>query len=264
MTRRGRILRDTTVGPGLLVVDETQLQFTLERMWRSDVPPLPGMVVDVEVNGSDVVSVCPVPRRQLAREYTARSLRSVRRQGAAVATVAVSLFGIPTLVASGTVIAGWFVLAAGSLATPLGRVDFTFWQVLGAVNSGSEAVLEHASGARGSTGIYGMLAMLALGGPFIWPLWKDRRAHLGGMLPLLLMLVVAWKAWNLAGGSGAGAAVALSGADADLVSSLTTGIRNELRRGMVIGGGVYAAGAAAAYLALLSLRRYLAAVTSVR
>jgi hypothetical protein len=54
MTRRGRILRDTNAGTGLLVVDETQL----------------------------------------AREQAESALKSARRQGTALAHVAVVRFGV--------------------------------------------------------------------------------------------------------------------------------------------------------------------------
>ncbi len=39
MTQRGRVLRDTNTGPGLVTVDGKQFAFMLEEMWRSDVPP---------------------------------------------------------------------------------------------------------------------------------------------------------------------------------------------------------------------------------
>ena len=47
MVWRGRILRDTNSGPGLLAVNGKQYTFTLEDMWQSEVPPRPGMVVEV-------------------------------------------------------------------------------------------------------------------------------------------------------------------------------------------------------------------------
>ena len=46
-TKRGRILRDTNAGPGVLTINGKQHSFTLDEMWTSDVPPRTGMVVDV-------------------------------------------------------------------------------------------------------------------------------------------------------------------------------------------------------------------------
>src|SRR6185369_11564179 len=102
MIRRGRILRDTTAGPGLLVVDDTQLLFTRERMWTSANPPARGMVVDVEVNGSTVVSVEPVRRGQLARERAERVFAAVRQRSATLMHGSVARFGLPALIAEAT------------------------------------------------------------------------------------------------------------------------------------------------------------------
>jgi hypothetical protein len=41
-----------------------------------------------------------------------------------------------------------------------------------------------------SAGLYGFLAIVALAGPFLHYFWKDKRAVLAGVLPLLFMLVI--------------------------------------------------------------------------
>ncbi len=56
MTKRGRVLRDTNIGPGLLTVEGTQYAFLLEGMWRSEVPPRTGMAVDVRFNDEGVLA----------------------------------------------------------------------------------------------------------------------------------------------------------------------------------------------------------------
>ncbi len=43
MTKRGKILRDASAGPGLLSVYGQHYQFSREGMWRSEVPPAAGM-----------------------------------------------------------------------------------------------------------------------------------------------------------------------------------------------------------------------------
>ena len=48
MTKRGKVLRDTSAGPGLIAIDGQHHQFSLEGVWRSDAPPVPGMAVQVE------------------------------------------------------------------------------------------------------------------------------------------------------------------------------------------------------------------------
>lgn len=45
-TKRGRILRDTDAGPGVVTIDGKQHSFT-QNMWTADIPPRAGMTVTV-------------------------------------------------------------------------------------------------------------------------------------------------------------------------------------------------------------------------
>jgi len=48
--KRGKVLRDATAGPGLLIVEGQQYPFSLSDLWKSDLPPKAGMVVEAEFN----------------------------------------------------------------------------------------------------------------------------------------------------------------------------------------------------------------------
>ena len=195
MTRRGRILRDTSVGAGLLVIDGTQYSFQLEGQWRSDQPPRTGMVIDAEFDGSgQIVAVRAVPEGAIAREQADQALQAVRERGGALAGAAVARFGMRDLTALALLVVGWFFLTAGSFGGGfMGKLEFTFWQVLQFVNEGASAIGARAMGGGGSTGLWGLLAVAALAGPFAHHFWRDRRANLAGALPLLLMVIVLWK-----------------------------------------------------------------------
>lgn len=257
MIRRGRILRDTAVGPGLLVVDETQYPFTLEGTWKSPTPPAIGKIVDVVIDGGTIVSVTAVPERTLAREWMQRVLTILRTHGGGLVRRVIARYGATAVVAGAGLAIAWVFFSAVSFATPVGRIDLTFWQTLGAIDSGGETVLRRVSGASGFGGIYGMVGLAALAAPFVPPFWRDRRAHLGGVLPLVLMLVVAWKMTHL-GGSPSDAGSTFGATDADVTRTFARDLRDEMRRSISIGLGTYASGAAAAYFALVSIRRYLA------
>lgn len=269
MTRRGRILRDTTAGPGLLVVDGTQFPFTLEGAWRSSTPPAPGMVVDVDVAEGAVASVAAVPENQLAREQAEIALAAAKERSAVLAGAMVARFGAPTLAATGALVTGWLVLSAGSVDAFVGRMTFTFWDVLGVVNAdGIEAMMQRLAGRSGGAGIYGFVAALAMASPFAPAVWKDRRAHLLGLLPLLLMLFVAWQVFNVGfsggereavRGAGAQGAEDLGRAMAGMIDEAMREARAELRKAISIGPGTYVSGAASLYLAALGVRRFLAA-----
>jgi len=48
--KRGKVLRDATTGTGLLILEGQQYPFSLNDLWKSDMPPKAGMVVEAEFN----------------------------------------------------------------------------------------------------------------------------------------------------------------------------------------------------------------------
>lgn len=258
MTQRGRVLRDTSAGPGLLAIDGKQYSFTLEGAWRSDVPPKSGMVVTVDLASDGTVrAVSAAPESQLAREQAELAIGAARARGSALAASMVARFGLPSLVALGALIVGWFFLATVSIKTPLGDTSFTFWQVLGLVHSagnGFEALAQNlGGGGAGSTGIYGLVAILALVAPFVHHFWKDRRAVLGGLLPLAFMLLVLFmvrhnlnSGFESAGSSGAGP-----------FGDFARQARDEAMKAVSIGLGAYVSLLASVYFAGSAIRRFL-------
>jgi hypothetical protein len=191
MAKRGKILRDPHAGPGLLMLEGQQHQFFLDGVWKSDVPPKPGLVVEVELDSfGKVVAIRAVPESQIAKEQTERALSVTKKKSPAMASSMVGKFGLPQLIAAGLLILSWFFLTAFSVQIPfLEKIDFTFWQVLGFLNADSlsQALERHANP---NAGFYGVLALLAIAGPFLRYFWKDKRAILAGQLPLLFMLLV--------------------------------------------------------------------------
>lgn len=256
MPRRGTILRDTSAGPGLLVVNGTQYPFELAGVWRSDIPPRIGMVVDVEVDDTGQVTlVTAVPESVLAREKADQAMAAVKERGGAMAGAMVSRFGRNDLVALGLLIIGWFILTAGSFGGGLlGEMEFTFWQVLGYLNSGAESLMRRATGGGSGTGIWGIVAIAALAGPFVHHFWKDRRAHLGGALPLALMLVAIIILFNQVGSVGR-EAEGFFGPDA---GAMMAEMRREVRSAISFGLGTYLSIPVGLYFAGSGIKRYLA------
>lgn len=256
MTRRGTILRDTNAGPGLLVVDGTQHQFLLEGAWRGTVPPRVGMVVDVTFGADGAVSgVTPVEDSQLAREQAEQAMAAIKERGGAVAGAMVARFGGRDLLALGLLVLGWFVLKVGSFEGGLmGSISFTFWQVLGYINSGAESIGRRAMGGSTGTGFLGIIAIVALAGPFVHHFWKDKRAHLGGLLPLLLMLFALWKVYGGMGDS-MGDTASMFGEEG---RQMAEQMRREMRDAVSLGIGFYVAFAASVYFAFTGGKRFLA------
>ena len=112
MVRRGRILRDTNSGPGVLSVDGRQYTFALEDMWRSEVPPRLGMMVNVNFDGEGAPSsVFAVPESEIMREQAQRA-RSRQTEGRYIAVLAPRR---STLIALSLLGAAWFLLVCVSI-----------------------------------------------------------------------------------------------------------------------------------------------------
>ena len=257
MTKRGKVLRDPHTGPGLLMVEGQQYPFCLDGIWRSEIPPKPGLAVAVDFDAQGTIAgITVVPESQLAKEQAEAAMSVAKQKGAALAGNLVARFGIPTLVGAGLLVIGWFFLAAASIKTPFGGMDFTFWQVLGFLNSSNplEGLMRAGGGSTPSTGIYGFLAFVALAGPFIHYFWKDKRASLGGLLPLLFMIVVGLMIRSSINSIGGDAGNQFGG--------MVQQMREEAMKAVSMGLGVYLSAIVSLYFAALGAKQFLAAKAS--
>lgn len=261
MSRRGKIMRDPTTGPGLVIVQGEQHQFGLEGVWKSDVLPRPGLVVDVEFDaGGRIAAMSAVPEAQIAREQAEAAMAMAKEKGAAMASGLVARVGIPRLAAAALLVVGWFFLSTVSIdAAFLGKLKITFWQVLGFLNA--DTPLQMLAGGRSgpSAGFYGVLAIVCLAGPFAAQFWKDRRAHLGGLLPLLFMIVVGLMVrstlQNLTGGGEA--AGGFGGELGGMYADMQRQARAEAMKAVSIGFGAWLSLLASLYFAAMGLKDFL-------
>jgi len=66
--KRGKILRDTKTGPGLLMLEGQQFPFSVSGVWRSEQPPAPGMSVEVEFGSAgEILAIRPISEIQVAK-----------------------------------------------------------------------------------------------------------------------------------------------------------------------------------------------------
>ncbi|MGA9061879.1 MAG: hypothetical protein WB341_09470 [Terracidiphilus sp.] len=255
MTKRGKILRDTSAGAGLLVAEGQQYPFTLDGIWKSETPPAVGNTVEVEFDAAgQIASIRAMTDAQLAKEKTDAALAAAKDKGVAIASDILAKVGAPNLIALALLLIGWFFLSAVSIKTPLGSMSYTFWQVLGFVNAKNafEVMLQASQGGF-SSGIYGLLGFVAIVAPFVQYFWRDKRAILGGVLPLLFMLFV-----GLMARSGYNAALGV-GTGGDPNDPLAKAIRDQISQAISIGFGVYLSALASLYFAGMSVKKYMAA-----
>jgi len=253
MSKRGRVLRDTNAGPGLLIVDGQQYPFTLEGVWRSTDLPKAGMAVDVDFDAQGAIqSIVAVSDSQMAKEQANVALNAAKERGAAVASNLIAKIGVPDLVALGLLVIGWFFLTAVSIDLPIGgKLTFTFYQVLGFLNS-SNVIDILQGGGHPSAGFYGLLAIICVAAPLVYHFWKDKRAALAGVLPAVFMaivgLMVRSSLHNLMG-------PAASGPFAELQQEAQA----EMMKAISVGFGIWISAIVSLYFAGIGVKRFLAA-----
>jgi hypothetical protein len=253
MAKRGKVLRDPYAGPGLLIVEGQQHQFFLEGIWHSEVPPKPGLAVDVDFDAQgNVTRITAVPDAQLAKEQAELTTAAAKERGIALASKMMTKLGLPQLVATGLLLISWWFLPAASVEMPfLGKLEFTFWQLLGYLNSGNSS---HALDPQGSpsSGFYGFLALVAVLAPFVHHYWKDRRAMLGGLLPLVFMLVIGiLLVINVH--------ATFARLSEDAYNNLPRQAQEQLTQAIALGVGTYVSMLITLYFAALGLTHFLAA-----
>ena len=244
MAKRGRVLREPYTGPGLLMVEGRQYPLVKD-LWRSEVRARPGLAVNVDFDpNGNLRSITAIPESQMNREQ-----ENVLPGGLAIGTLAQedANLGIALLVqfsAAMLLLVSWCSLTAVSIHLPFsGSVELTFWQVLGYLNGGGLREISEMA-ATPDAGAMGFAAILALAGPLIHFFSADRRAALGGVLPLGFIL---WIAYLVNSG--------LRGIASEQATPFPRGSFN----GVSIGFGTYVFVSLAIYMAVLSAKQFMAA-----
>ena len=251
MAKRGKVLRDANAGPGLLMVEGQQYPFVLDGIWKSTVPASAGLAVDVDFDTQGVIrGITAVPDSQVAKEQAEAALAAAKQKSAALASNLVARFGLPTLIAEAILIVAWFFLTAVSIQIPFaGKLEFTFWQILGFLNASNVLEVLERNG-HPSTGVYGFLALACLAGPFVSYFWKDKRAALAGALPLVFMAIVCLIVRSSIHN-------ALGDAGSSPIADLQQQVQDEMSKAISIGFGIYLSVLAAVYFAGLAVKKFL-------
>lgn len=235
MTKRGKVLRDPFSGPGLLIAEGRQFQYMLNTIWKSGIPPTPGLVVDIEfdVQGK-IAAITAIPDSQLAKEQAEVTIGGDRRRTSPRLIARLTRSGPIQFIAAALLILSWFSLTAISVEAPLtGTLELTFWQLLRYLGSAA----------------YRLGGLIAVIGPFVRHFWKDRQAAFGGLLPLsfmLLIFVVVFRDLDVLGASGGYRFYQLARNQA----------REELLSAISLGLGAYMSVIIGLYFAFLSVSHF--------
>lgn len=188
---RGKILRDTAVGDGIIFVNDRQMPFSLEQHWRSGIPPEIGMVVDVKISPAGVIeSVVQVDPADLAKDQAQKAWGVVSTHGAKGAHMLIDRVGVPTLAAIGVLWVSWVFFNTVSIdLASTQTLSITLYDLLRVFNTGLDLRgLEMLKTAH--VGVYGLLMWVVLLAPMASHFHRNRHLVWGYCAPLVFMLIL--------------------------------------------------------------------------
>lgn len=262
-TKRGRILRDTNNGNGLISVAGRQVPFTLETNWRGEIAPVVQMTVDVVLDDAgNAVTVMPVSDKEVAqeklKEMSGNFSRKLQDQ-VPMLKVYANMIGVSTLIAVGLLFISWIWLSLATVRITAGMAQgATMFDVLRLINSG--ASLQSIGGSfSGSSGIYGFVCVLAMLAPLAPSFIRHRYISLTYFAPLLFILILTFAAYMKIRSFADDARQSLGsfGGSAQM-ANMANAMMDQILAAVSIGAGAYISLAVALYLAVQGSIKFLA------
>ena len=253
-TARGRILRDTNNGIGLLSVGDRQVPFSLEANWRGNIAPAIQMHVDIALDDTgNVVSVMPISDKDIAQEklkVLSTGLTSKIQEHIPLMKSYASAIGTPILVAISLLFISWIWLSLISVRVSASvSQSVTMFDALGFINMGGN-LESFGQRSSGSSGLYGLVCVLAMLAPLVPTFVKHRYSNLCYFAPLIFSLIFSVVAF-LKLRSYANAARESMGAfgNSAQMNNMMNAMMDQIMAAVSIGMGAYLSIALALYLA---------------
>jgi hypothetical protein len=241
MKKRGRVQLYTNVGDGIIAVDGVQYAFQLQGMWRSEMPPRIGMLVEVTFDAQGTPeSIVEVPDSQIAKEQAEQALASAKQHGTALAGTVRSRFAIPVLAAEVILLIGFFVLP--NVTIGFVNRSLTGWDLIG---------LDVNTLSTNAHGFLSLLCLLCLFAPLAVPFlkqWWSRWLYVAPLGFTVLALITVYFQIQNAGHAARESASDLFG------SAAAREMTNQVAGMFHIGMGVFVVVICALYLASRSLK----------
>ena len=176
---RGKILRDTSNGDGVIFVNGTQKSFNLEKHWKSGEPPVVGAVVDVELGADgEVASIFLVNKEQLVKEQAQHAKTFLTNNGKGIAHKIISEMGFVVL---GCLLAYFVSLVFFNII----NADLGFGSA-----GGTLFQLFKLSDEMDLGGMYGVFFWLTLFAPFAKIFISNRNGYLTYFAPLAFLIIL--------------------------------------------------------------------------
>lgn len=265
---RGKIMRDTNAGSGIVFIDGEQKTFTLESNWKSGTPPKVGMVVDVELDDQgNILTVSQVNESVLAKEQAQKALNFASENGKQYFGLLLARVGSPTLISIALLAVTWIFFTTFSVRiSGSNSENITFYETLKLVNIGRS--LDGISALKYSgSGLYGFLMFVVILAPLAPHFHSNKYLQLSYCAPLVYMLSIGIAVYS----SITSQISSDRGISAGLLGLLGNGMMEKWSAEMIsmtfkaisMGLGFYISAVIAVYLGAIGIRKYLASTASV-
>ena len=135
---RGKILRDTNSGAGIVFVNGEQKQFTLEQHWKSATAPVVNQTVDVELSATgEVLAISLVDETALAKEQAQQMAGEAVVRARKLSNYVLATVGPVTLGAVLLLLLSWTCLNFVSISISRGYSEgANLYEILKLANAG--------------------------------------------------------------------------------------------------------------------------------
>ena len=264
MFKRGRILRDTNAGDGLLAVEGRQIAFSLETNWTSDEPPRVGAYVDVMLNDDGTLaSVVFVDEKTLAKEQASKVLDQVATMGKAGASTLLEKVGFHTLGAVAVLAVAWYFLSTVSVQVSGSYApSATFYEVLKLINSRNNDISSIGNLSRANAGLYGFVMWAVLLAPIVAHFVKSKWSTFAYFAPLAYTATIGATVYfgvRSSIGQAAGFASSFAGSDPQVQNQINQMVSQAISmafQAISLGLGFYIGLAVSVYLAYVGFKAY--------
>lgn len=191
---RGTIVKVPDATPGIVIVNGRQQNFTLERVWHSPVAPAPNMTVEVDLDGTGIITtITVVDSQQLAKERLnqlggvaqERGKEAAKLVQEGIGALAARMGAVP-LGAAVLLWVSWFFFPAAAIeGGMLGTMSFTFWGLLGIDFNNPETVVRGGS----DHGFFAFLGFLCIAAPFAAPFIRAAWSKYLNAAPLAFFII---------------------------------------------------------------------------
>ncbi|XLZ68779.1 hypothetical protein ABT364_19825 [Massilia sp. SR12] len=254
-TARGTILRDTNAGSGLIAVNGAKKPFTLEQHWIGSDAPQVQMQVDVTFDEQgEISSVVPVNvAAEDLEKYKALARKAVD-DGAPVVLAYIDRIGKPVVGAMLAIFVSWLWLPAISVTIMAGmQQSATLFDVLRLANMGASLESFGQLGG-GSSGLYGVLCVLAMAAPLLPVFSRHKYAALGYCAPLAFLVLTGLGIYLKMHQMASAARDSMRAFGGRGMEDVADAMMQRVSQVVSLGFGTYLSLAAAAYLAYLGVR----------